>query len=280
MKRALPLLAAVFFLGCIALGVFSYRQQAEITKATLARNAAEREAQLRIADLQGEVGALRSAKAKADEQIAKLTLDSASSQKPGGGDRGPNFVHISDIIRDHPEYMAMYQKQIRRNVDRMYGNGLNTLNLAPDQLAQLKNLLVERQMGDMDAQQAAQAQGLEPGSPAYQAAIQQASQDVEHQIASILGPNGDNLLAQLQMRTVIQNQFQNTYAPDFADAGMPLTPDRTNGLIQAMSDANYAGKDTSTHPPDYNVADPTTNLSPHDDRTINNANPVLSPTQI
>jgi hypothetical protein len=72
----------------------------------------------------------------------------------------------------------------------------------------------------------------------------------------------------------------NSYAPDFADAGMPLTPDQTNGLIQAMADANYAGKDISTRPPNYNVPDPTTDLSIHDDRIINNATPVLSPPQL
>lgn len=189
-------------------------------------------------------------------------------------------MHISDILKEHPEYMAIYEKQIRHNVERMYGNGLNTLGLAPDQLAQLKNLLVERQMGTIDAQQAAQSAGLEPGTPAYQTAIQQASQDVEHQLGSILGPNADGTLAQLQARQGIQNQVQYNYAPDFADAGMPLTPDQTNGLIQAMADANYAGKDTSTRPANYNIADPTTGLSPHDDRIINNAAPVLSPTQL
>jgi hypothetical protein len=282
MKRAIPWLAAIFFVGCLALGVFCFRERTELTKATLTQSASEKEAQSRIAELQGEVGALKSAKAKDDEQIAKLTQDPVSLQKSqGGGDNGGAVVvHISDIIRDHPEYMPLYEKQMRRNIDRMYGNGLNTLNLPPDQLAQLKNLLVERQMGEMDAQQAAQSQGLTPGSPAWQTAMQQASQDVGNQIASILGPNSTNLLAQLQMRSAIQNQVQNSYAPDFADAGMPLTPDQTNGLIQAMADANYAGKDTSTRPANYNVADPTTDLSPHDDRIINNATPVLSPTQV
>lgn len=140
--------------------------------------------------------------------------------------------------------------------------------------------MVERQIGYIDAQQAATAAGLEQGTPAWQAAIQEASHDVQHQISAILGPNTDSILAQLQERSVIQNQVQFTYAPDFDDAGLPLTPEQTNGLIQAMADANYAGKDTSTRPPGYNVADPTTWLSPHDNRIITSASQVLTPSQV
>lgn len=282
MKRAIPWLAAIFFLGCLALGTLSFRERAEISRATQARNAVEKEAQSRLSDLRGEVGALKAANEKADRQIAQLIQDSAPAQKSEtvAADGGAKVIHMSDIMRDHPEYAALQEKQARRYVDRMYGSGLSALNLPADQLAQLKNLLVERQMGAIDTEQAAMAAGLEPGSPAWQTAIQQASQDVEHQIASILGSNADATLAQMQARANIQTQVQNSYAYDFADAGLPLTGDQTNGLVQAMADANYAGKDTSTRPADYNVADPTTGLSPHDDRIINNATPVLSPAQI
>ena len=278
MKRALPWLAAIFFLGCLGIGILAFRQRAEISSAASTQN----EAQSRISDLQRQVGALNAAKAKAVDQIAQLAQRSASLQKSAGdrGNGGPQIVHITDIIKDHPEYMSLYEKQIRHNMERMYGNGLSTLNLAPDQLSQLKKLLTERQMGAIDAEQAATAAGLEPGTPAWHTALQQASQDTENQISSILGSNADNILAQLQARTNIENQVQNNYAPDFADAGMPLTPEQTNGLIQAMADANYAGKDLSTRPANYNVADPTSMLSPHDDRIINNATASLTPQQL
>jgi hypothetical protein len=282
MRRAIPWLAAIFFVGCLALGTFVRQQKAEIARVEVARKAAENEARTRIADLQSQVGTLTAAKVQADKQIALLTQSGSAPDKPQGDrpDGGAKIVHISDIIKDHPEYAALYENQMRRNVDRMYGNGLNTLNLTPDQLSQLKNLLTERQMGAIDAQQAAEASGLVSGSPAWQAAMNQASQDMEGQIQALLGSNADALLEQLRARMSIQNQVQNNYSPDFADAGLPLTPDQAIGLIQAMADANYSGKDTSTRPPNYNVPDPTSWLTPHDDRIINSATQILSPAQI
>jgi hypothetical protein len=282
MRRAIPWLAAILFIGCLALGTFARRQRAEIARSDAARKASENEARTRIADLESQVGALKADKIQADKQIALLTQGVSSPGDPQGDhpQAGAKVVHISDIIKDHPEYAAIYERQMRRNVDRMYGNGLNALNLTPDQLSQLKNLLTERQMGNIDAQQAAEASGLVQGSPAWQAAMTQASQDVEGQIAALLGSNGDALLEQLRARMSIQNQVQNSYSPDFADAGLSLTADQENGLIQAMADANYSGKDTSTRPANYNIPDPTSWLSPHDDRIINNASQLLSPAQI
>ena len=169
---------------------------------------------------------------------------------------------------------------MRRNIDRMYGSGLATLNLTSDQVSQLKGLLAERQMGSIDAMQAAEAAGLERDSPEWRAAMKQAGQDVQQQINSILGPNADATLAQLQARAGIQNQVEYNYSADFADAGSPLTAEQSSGLVQAMADANYAGKDLSTRPANYNDPDPTTGLTPHDNRIIQAAAQVLSPAQL
>lgn len=282
MQRAIPWLAIIFFVGCLALATFVLQEKAEIARTGVARKAAENEAQMRIVDLQNQVGALKATQVQADKQVAQVTLGASVADKALSerSDAVTKIVHISDIVKDHPEYAALYEKQLRRNIDRMYGNGLNSLDLTPDQLSQLKNLLVERQMGNTDAQQAAEAAGLVQGSPAWQTAMTQASQDVSGQIQALLGANADATLAQLQARMNIQNQVQNNYAPDFSDAGQPLTPEQASGLIQAMADANYSGKDTSTRPANYNVADPTTGLSLHDDRIISGATQVLSPAQL
>ncbi len=169
---------------------------------------------------------------------------------------------------------------MRRNVERMYGDTLATLNLPADQLAKLKGLLAEKQMSSIDAIQAAEAAGIERGTPEWQDAIKQAAQDTEQQISAIMGPNADNTLAQLQMKVSFQNQVQNNYAADFANAGAPLSPDQSHALVQALSDANYAGKDTTNRPANYNEVDPTTGLTPHDSRIVEAAAQSLSPAQI
>jgi hypothetical protein len=282
MQRALPWLTAVFFISTVVLGYMVVREKMMITQVSLDWGTADKDSQKRIADLQHRLAAAKEAEVLAAKQAAQAARAASASSGSGGGSSngGARIVHIGDILKDHPEYSALYAKQIRRNVDRMYGNGLSTLNLPPEQLAQLKDLLVEREMSNIDAQGAAQAEGLVRGSPEWQDAMKQASQDTEAQITAILGSNADSTLIQLQTRAGFQTQVDFNLASDYADAGAPLTPDQSNGLVQAMADANYAGKDTSTRPANYNVVDPATGLSPHDDRIINGAAQVLNPTQL
>jgi hypothetical protein len=295
MNRALSWLAAILFLGCLSLGYLAARQKTEITQAkaettqvNLHWDAAKKEEQKQILDLQQQLAAAKEAQIllqkqggqQAQELSASAQSKSDDASTDGSTKAGGTIIHISDILKDHPEYAALYAKQMRRNVDLKYGSSLNTLNLAPDQLSKLKDLLTERAMSNIDAQQLATAAGLERGSPDWQAAMKAAAQDTEQQITAILGSNADATLTQLQVRTTIQNQVNTTYMADFTDAGMPLSPAQSSGLIQAMADANYAGKDLSTRPPGYNTPDPTTGLTPHDNRIINAAAQVLNPAQI
>ncbi len=165
------------------------------------------------------------------------------SKEPGArASRNGKTIRIGDILKEHPEYAALYAKQIRRNVLRMYGGDFTSLNLPPDQLSKLKDLLVERQMSGIDAQEAAEDAGLQRGSPEWQEAVKQSYQEVQQQITALLGPNGNSLLLQLQARAAMQNQVQYTYAPDFMDAGVPLSAAQASGLVQAMADTNYAGQ--------------------------------------
>lgn len=303
MKRAIYWLAAVLSLGCMVLGYLFVHQKAEITgaaaqiteakkeiaqakteaaRADSRRQAAEKAAQKQIFDLQQQLATVKTAEALAEKQVAaeQARASSASAQGENANTGGATVVHLSDILKDHPEYAALYAKQMRRNIDRMYGDTLNTLNLPPQQLSQLKDLLAERQMSDMDARRLASAAGLAQGSPAWQEAMKQASQDVDQQINAILGSSGNATLTQLQVRSGIQNQITYTYGPDFADAGVPLNAQQSSGLVRAMADANYAGKDLSTRPKGYNEVDPATGLTPHDNQILNSAAQILNPAQV
>ena len=279
MHRLFPWLTLFLFLGCAALGYVVLHQTGEITQLNLSWKTKKSAADSQVQKLQKEAAAEKTALAAAQTQLAKNSAAAAAG--PGASAAGGRrVIHISDILKEHPEYTGFYEKQMRRNVERMYGDGLNTLNLPADKLVQLKDLLAERQISSLDAMQAAEAAGLQRGSPEWQAAMKQAADDAQQQIAAILGPNADNTLAQLAMRARIQTAVQNTYAPDFSYAGLGLSPAQSNGLVQAMADANYAGKDTSTRPANYNDVNPDSGLSPHDQRILNNAAQVLTPAQV
>jgi hypothetical protein len=280
MQRALPWIAAILLLTTGALGYLVITLKTEVTQVHLDWDTAEKDAQKRIFDLQHRLTLAKEAQARADRQIAQLRRDPSARANGNGANGGRRIISMSEIMRDHPEYAAIYAKQMRRNIDRTYGNSLGSLNLGPDQLAQLKNLLVERQMSNMDAMSAAQAAGLQQGSPEWRQALKESSQNVEQQLTALLGSNADATLQQLQFQGSMATQVEFNYAPDFADAGAPLSSAQSAALAQAMSDASYAGKDESTRPANYNQVDPATGLSPHDQRIINSAAQALSPAQV
>ena len=284
MKTILNWLTVILFLGCLALGYLLFQQNTRIVAITVREATAGKEARDRIVELQSQLDTAKAAVVAATKAAARPATApegaprAATAASPSGS--APKIVHLTDIMKDHPEYVALYAKQARRNIDRMYGDGLNTLNLAPAQLLQLKNLLAERQMNNIDAQGAAEAAGLERGTPAWQDAMKAAAQDTEQQIGAILGPNATSTLDILQARGSFQAQVETNYKSDFVDAGVPLSSDQSNAVIQALSDANYTGRDLSTRPAGYNDPDPATGLTPHESRILEAVSHVLNPAQL
>jgi hypothetical protein len=262
------------------LGYLYYRQEILLGELAQRTATAGKAAEQRIGELEHRLTAAEAGQAEAKKAAAAAASGAPAAAGGPAPSGGPRVIHIGDILKDHPEYAALYAKQLRRDINRTYGTSLDRLNLPPDQLAHLKDLLVERQMDSIDAQGAAEAAGLKQGTPDFRAAMQQATQGVEQQLSAILGSNADNTLVQLQVQNGMQSQVMSTYAPDFADAGVPLNAQQAAGLTQAMADANYGGKDTSSRPANYNIPDPTTGLSPHDDRIIAAASQVLTPEQV
>jgi cytochrome c-type biogenesis protein CcmH/NrfG len=121
MQRAVPWIAAVLLLGCLALGILVLRQRSEIAGAISARSTDEKMAQSRISELQRQVGELKKAQVEAARQIAQFAQGATASKNPqgDGANGGVRTVHISDLLKEHPEYAVFYEKQMRRVVDRM-----------------------------------------------------------------------------------------------------------------------------------------------------------------
>jgi hypothetical protein len=183
MQRVFPwLVAFLFFCTSLCCGYLLLHERTEVTQLTGDRAAAEKDSQRRIADLKNQLGQAKAAVEEAAKQAAQTASASASSSGAGGsagGTPGIKIVHIGDILKEHPEYTAIYTKQMRRNVDRMYGDGIATLNLSADQQSKLKDLLLQRQLSVTDAQGAAEAAGMAQGSKEMQNAIKDASQETE-----------------------------------------------------------------------------------------------------
>jgi len=268
-----PWLPAALLLGCLVLAYLALRQRTEIVRIDLGLREEDQADKNRLADLRRQLAAAQTAQLQAEKQAAQPV-------QPPGADGNVRTVHLSDIAKEHPEYAAIQAHQARRNVVRQYSAGLVSLNLTPDQRAKLTDLLVERNLTTTDAQQAATAAGLAQGSAAYWAAVKQATDVVDQEMTSALGTDGGKLYQKLQTASNASNQIMFNYAPVFDDAGASLTPQQTQGLEQAFVATKNFNDIPAANRQDYFKVDPTTGLSPSDNRLIESAAQVLSPAQL
>jgi hypothetical protein len=153
------------------------------------------------------------------------------------------------------------------------------LNLPPEQLAKLKDLLVERQLSATDAMEAAQANGLEEGSPEWRAAMQQATGGIAQDLNSILQSYANTSLSEFELLTSTRVSSGMSLAEPINDAGLPLTDAQAQAIAQASADASDRSQN-APHPPGYNTPDPTTGLTPKQIQMINQVTPALSPAQL
>lgn len=268
-----PILGVAF----IALVVLFIRQRLQLIQLRAdnqAISAADRQQKRDIARLSRQI-AVQADDATGRNRAAQRTIDGAG--RNGASHAG--VISYSNIAKEHPEFAAIRDRETRRMILRQYGDAFAALNLPPDKLAQLKNLLVERQMSSEDAQEAARAAGLQPGTPAFAQAVAEAYNDMQQSIVALIGQDGQNALQQAQLAATIKNfQIANTYAPDFLDAGVALTSDQAQGLAQVL--ASTTNTPPGLTPGGYHQPDPQTWLSQADQDTLTRASQVLSPAQL
>jgi hypothetical protein len=274
MARLSSWLAAVFFAAYLVLGYFYLKQRAEMALVRAeASEATAREQQSRrqATEFRQKLAAADDAAKKAEEELAAQDQAATARTKASAAANRNRVINLSDIAKDHPEYAELQRKQMRRTLLRQYGDSLAALNLPPDQLVQLKDLLMSRSFSADDPRLA----GLERGTPAYNQAMRAASEAATQQIDALIGPDGQRKLQDAQMLTTAQNQVANTYAPDFQEAGAPLTPEQSAGLAQLLNPRNGLGGGRAMNEPD-----PATWLSPRDTALLEQAAQVLSPAQL
>jgi hypothetical protein len=260
-------------------GFLALRQRAAVVRVDLELGVVDKADQARLADLRRQLAAVQAAQHQAEKEIAQLA-QAAVAQPVGGGAEAVRTVHTSDIVKDHPEYAAILAKQARRNMLRQYGGALDSLNLRPDQLAKLKDLLVERSLSSQDAFQAAKAAGLEQGSPAWSDAMKAATEPVEKEMSAVVGTDSGQFMRKLQTEAGISSQIRYNYTPDFQEAGVALTANQTNSLRQALAGAYNNNGIPASDRATYRKVDPATGLSPADSRMLEAAAQTLTPAQL
>ncbi|HVW22824.1 MAG TPA: hypothetical protein VHC86_16540 [Opitutaceae bacterium] len=261
-------IAALGLLGCLALALLLWRQQREFGRLRAGEAAASGAAARQVEELRKQIAS--------DRAIAR-----ARARPEGAGAPAPEgprkTVHLADIVRDHPEMGPAFAHQLRQAITRQYGRALTDLGIPPDRLVQLEDLIGERLLGQIDLQMTARAEGISASGAALQDAARSLNQDVDRQIGALVGSDGTAFMDHLQSLSGGLNAVRVSYAPALEDAGVPLTPEQSRGLAEAVAAAQQEGRQ---RPAELSGADPSSELGPYDRAILERAAAVVSPAQL
>lgn len=235
-----------------------------------------RAAQLEIAALRAKIAeqeatSKREVKARRDplaETEIRQPADRAVSIPPPAGSK----VSATTAMLKDPEYAAIWRKQKIRQITRACGKELAQLNLPPEQMAKLMDLIFDRTEAERDAREV--AQNADMNQAESNRAVSLANDEVYAKIKALLG---DDIYGKFQ--TALQTSrinlaMQNQFGADLAASSVPLSNEQSSAMTEI-----YATLKVPLNPAFQGPADPATGLTPLDQTLLDQAGHVLTPAQ-
>jgi hypothetical protein len=243
-------------------------------RTALVDRAAERELQAHREDLAARLRAAErdlreeAARRQALEQQAKAAAivepTAGAARAAGLGSSAARSVWFAA----HPEARRQYLQALRAGLSTTWGLLFQTMNLSPDQVEKLKDLLAQRADNDITVEAAAAARGVDESAPEIQALDDQLDAANKAALKDLLGKaNYAAVRNYMHAEEVIPivDQLAGSVYP----SSTPLTADQAMGLTQALADSSQK-KDSGR------VIDGTVNW----DQAVARAQSILSPGQL
>jgi hypothetical protein len=140
-----------------------------------------------------------------------------------------------------PVSRAEIAAQAKVKLDTFYGLLFQELDLPPDRLDRLKNLLVQRQTEVFDSGNAARDRGKTPQNDrdSFRAELQQGVQAADARIAALLGP--DLYRQYVDYNSALPRWFTaNQLADSLRSTPTPLTAPQARRLVEALADSEIS----------------------------------------
>jgi len=237
-NRTWVFLAGFFGLTTLGLAVLANREHLAVVRLTAQLSDSAAGVQRQLADAQDANRKLR-----AELQTARA---GAAASGPAAGQSPRSFLGRGNpaAIFNDPAFQRLAAIQMKAALDGQYGALFKALNLSPEKVEQLKNLLIQKQQAPLDALQAARDQGLNSDPQAVREAIAAAQASAEEQIKGALGENG---YAQYQQFN--QTEPERTAVTQVQQAlsytASPLTDAQSQQLLQTLVQAQAPAGGTS-----------------------------------
>jgi hypothetical protein len=197
--------------------------------------------------------------------------NSAPAAKPSSKAKKPD-------PRTDPAYARILEKEQIRNVNRQFGAALAQLNLPPEKLQKLRELLAARANAAKDARDVGQRQGLEGDD--LKAAVSAAVDEVNRELVDLIGQDHLTSLIQAQKANETATMLRDQVGPEFESTGVPLTSAQWEQLTNLYLESMKASSGSTHLSLNIEPVDPKTGLTPTYERMLAKASGFLSPNQI
>ena len=245
MKKLLLPLVLLVLAGVMA-GLYVAKQR-ELTAATARFDAERKDLRANIWDLNKRIKQLEGELALAGSTPGARTA--ATAPRGGAANAGRGGLNLNNLTQlasqflgsmtasfDSPETKRLMAIQQRAQLDGRYADLFKSLNLPPDQLEQLKTLLVDRQSAALDVLSVANAQGINALSSPEE--IRNLARDtqakVDGDIKSLLGDQGFTQYQGYE-QTLPQRAVADQLAQRLSYTATPLTPDQREQMVQVLA---------------------------------------------
>jgi len=209
-------------------------------RATLQKAAWD--AQKRIKQLENDLTAARNqVAAGAEAGGAAEGAGPAANQRRATNAMASGMAGMMKML-DNPEVQRLMALQQKAQLSSRYGALFKNLHLGQDQLAQFKNLLVEKQMVNTDVMIAATQQGINPmqNPKEFHDLMQSTQADIDAKIKSTLGDDGYGQYQNFQ-QTQGQRNVVNQLEQSLSYTETPLTNAQSEQMLQIIGQTSAAG---------------------------------------
>lgn len=148
---------------------------------------------------------------------------------------------------DSPEMRQLMAIDQKGRLDARYAELFRALNLPPDKLDRLKQLLVDRQNAPLDVLAAAHGEELFSGgpNPAMRELMQRETENIDTAIQELLGTTGYEEFQDFE-RTRAERDLVSRLANRLSYSEAPLTPEQSAALVDLLSAQRSATPPPST----------------------------------
>jgi hypothetical protein len=171
-------------------------------------------------------------------------------------------------VATNPSIAYLHRKVEERTVESEFGPLLDTLGLAPEVLAQLRSLLVERQVAMDGASDAAYKAGFAMDRDRYLKALKESASASEYKMEALIGPGPMPSLEKVFQLGPSNLEVQRFISPMMDFAAAPLSNDQALRLAAAIGDLVDANTNSIA------ITDPA------EEQLVAKAAQFLSPTQL